>query len=74
MCQGVFDQVRAGRVLLVSHRSAVQTLVVQQVLLQDCLLTGQLLLCHLLQRDTQSVMGQLNKVVCITELIVKVSC
>lgn len=49
-----------------------QTLVVQQVLLQDCLLTGQLLLCHLLQRDRdrQLIIGQL--VVSITELTASV--
>lgn len=38
----------------VTYWSTVQTLIVQQVLLKDCLFTGQLLLGHLLQRHSSS--------------------
>ncbi len=49
------NKIQAGFRMRVTYWSTVQALVVQQVLLQDRLLTGQLLLSHLLQRQTQLI-------------------
>lgn len=53
-CALIYSKVKYMRTS-VTYRSTMQALIVQQVLLQDRLLTGQLLFSHLLQRRTQLI-------------------